>query len=193
MRKVVFIIPALLLVVILGFFTGYRLTPESAAQANFYVQDAQLVIKTETSIGEVFVYKKSNYYVTVAPQKRAFMWISRISFNTEGVDDKSDPVRLIGWFSTSTGTAMIVQSHDNSVAYVEAGTATNTKREYSNQDGIFVFNWSQAYNPLQDSEPAAYTVDGNKLYTYCYGKKLSTYRDVNELRWYTLDESQDIA
>jgi len=189
MRKVVFIIPALLLVVILGFFTGYRLTPESAAQANFYVQDAQLVIKTETSIGEVFVYKKSNYYVTVAPQKRAIMWISRISFNTEGVDDKSDPIRLIGWFSTSTGTVMIVQSHDDSVAYVEAGTATNAKTEYSNQDGIFVFNWSQAYNPLQDSEPAAYTIDGNKLYTYCYGKESSTYRDFNELRWYTLEES----
>lgn len=117
------------------------------------------------------------------------MWISRISFNTEGVDDKSDPIRLIGWFSTSTGTVMIVQSHDDSVAYVEAGTATNAKTEYSNQDGIFVFNWSQAYNPLQDSEPAAYTIDGNKLYTYCYGKESSTYRDFNELRWYTLEES----
>jgi hypothetical protein len=55
-------------------------------------------------------------------------------------------------------------------------------------DGIFVFSWA-AYNPLQDSEPAAYSNNGNKLYTYCYGKQSSAYIDLTELRWYAITES----
>lgn len=193
MKKTIFIITVLFLMTVVGLYIyGYRLTPEGAAQANISIGEAQLITKTKTSVGEVFVYKKDNYFITTASQKRAFMWISKNSFNTKDVDDKNDPVCLIGWISISSkaqcGTVMIVQSHDDRVAYIEAGTAINKKREYSDKDGIFIFNWTQAYNPLQNNEPEAYSYKGNKLHIYCYKRQSSNDIDIKGLRWYAMFE-----
>jgi hypothetical protein len=189
MKKAITIILALLIVTALGLFaSGYRLTAESAAKANSFIGDSQLVLKTDSYIGEVFVFKKSNYFITAAPQKRAFLWVSRVSFSTEYVDNKNDLVRLIGGFNisseTQNGAVMIVQSHDNRVAYIEAGAGVNKKREYGNQNGIFIFSWSQLNNQLYNSEPTAYSNSGDKLYIYSYPKQTPNYTDEKELRWY---------
>lgn len=196
MKKVVIRILVILvaLIAVFGgvFALGYRLNPESAARANNSIgNDAHLVIKlNSSSVGELFVFKKLNYYITTAPEKQGLFWISNINFTTQDIDDKNDLVRSIGWLSITTqtqrGTVMIVQSHDKRVAYIEAGTAPNKEIEHANKDGLFIFDWNQVYIPVQDSRPTAFSNSGKKLYIYSYSMKTPNYIDQKELRWYAV-------
>lgn len=186
-KKVLIVVVALLILILcISFISGYRFTSESAAKANYFVgNNSTLSIKVASSMGEVYVYKKNNYYITDCPQRYGFLWMSNISFNTQYINDKKDLVRSIGWFSeTSLGTVMIIQSNDKRVSYFESKdttTESNNQIEKVNDNGIAVFDFNNGSIP--NCKFFAYSSNGKILYTYGSDPSTPNYTDSKEIRW----------
>lgn len=190
----VFILSGLFIAVLSGLFIsaavflfwGFRFTPESAARANGSIgNNATLVEKADTAVGNVFVYKKSNYYITVVPHRQGLLWRSDTAFSTEDTDDKNDVVRTVGWYSTTNspkqGTVLIVQVKDAHVSKIVAGPDSDRVSKSVKSNQYAVFSWDKSYMGWQ-LNAAALAADGSKLYAEGYPPP-SNIIDQKEFRW----------
>lgn len=165
---------------------GYRLTPESAAKAHsFLPKTAHLAKEYRTSMGNVFIYRVENYYLTIVPQKVGPLWIARESVSSESINDKSDKVRTIGLYSSgrngSVGTIMVIDVQDDRVKYIEAGEEKQRIRKSVVPGKYVEFTWDKTF--LSDINAVALSEDGKELYRYNYGN-IANRTDTSELRWH---------
>ncbi len=170
---------------------GYRLTPESAAKVHsFLPKTAHLAKEYRTSMGNVFIYRVENYYLTIVPQKVGPLWIARESVSSESINDKSDKVRTIGLYSSGgngrIGMIMVVDVQDPRVKYIEAGEAVQRIRKSIVPGEYVEFAWDKAYFP-QDVNAIALSEAGDELYGYNYGNVIN-FIDTSELRWHIVQK-----
>lgn len=168
------------------FLSGYRLTPEAAARAHSFVgRDSALVLRANASVGETFVFKVKDYYVTVAPYRQGLFWLANFSSSTESIGDKADLVRTLGMYSvtgkTQSGTVWIIQSTDSRVAAIKVASKVSAFDE----NGVAILDWSTPLIP-KPSDISAIDSNGNTLYIYTDNDGLENTTDTSKTKWYKI-------
>lgn len=192
MRMIRILLPMAIIAVILSYMIGYRFTSESAAKAHSLLdKDAKLVQKIQSGMGDVYVYSNKDYYLTILPERQGLLYRASSSFTTEGIQDKSDKVRTIGWISSQvkkrSGTVMVIDILDDHVAYIEAGPESERVRKMTTEGGYLVFEWNSGYS-IQELNPEAFSEKGEKLYYYGYHPQMPNVQENKDLRWHKVPE-----
>ncbi len=190
MKKLFYFIFVFLLITVILFFSGYRFTARTAAEAHSLLnKGSKLVQIVKSNFGEVYIYKTNDYYLTIIPEKKGFLWLAPYSISTKDINDKNDSVRTIGWASSSgpyiLGTVLVVEVQDDNVAYIEAGPAIERVKKKVEKGKYIVFEWDKAYNS-HNINPIALSQDGTQLYMYGYDPATPNYLDQKELRWHKI-------
>jgi len=185
MKKLIIIIFVIILILVVLIASGYRLSAISAAKAHSFLdKNSVLVSEVSTNSGNVYIYKVSNYYLTIKPERNGFLWRAPISVTTKDVNDKEDKVRTIGWMSTTKKngpvTVVVVEVKDNEVAYIEAGLKSDRIKKEVNLNEYVVFVWETSFFN-KDIQPVALDKNGKVLYKY--GNLIDNHTDTRETRW----------
>jgi hypothetical protein len=185
LKKIRWIIPVFIVIIFFLHISGYRLTSKGAAEAHsFPNKNAVLVKVVDSKLGDVYVYRQNNYYLTILPLRYGFLWRASFNISTESEDDKGDKVRTIGTISytnkNGSMTVMVIDVKEKNVAYIEAGPKSNRVREKVKNNEYVVFTWDKAML-YYDVNPIA--ISGNGVNLYKYGDLIVGNTDTKQLRW----------
>lgn len=188
MKKLLLLIPIALIVFIFLYVSGYRFTAKSATEAHsFLKKDSTLIQKVESNLGELFVYKTKDYYITIVPEKIGLLFRASSNTTTQDINDKSDKIRTIGWasglYSDKSGTVMVIEVQDVRIAYIEAGSELQRIKKSVIKGENLIFEWDKRYF-VHEINPIAYSENGEKLYLYGYDPATPDFIDQKELRWH---------
>jgi len=190
MKKWKLLIPLLIVIVMIFFISGYRLTALSAAKSNsFLSRDAELMEKYDTGSSVIFLFKndKEEIYQTVHSEKSGVLFRSSASTY---IPYNSDKIQTVGGISVTTKndetTLLSVISYDEEVAYIEAGVEPYIERkEISKGERVsFLFPFSEQIDFLY---PTAFNKDGKKLYHYGYPKDTNVFNG-EDFKWHKFDD-----
>jgi len=186
-RKVLFVTTLLVVILLIMYMAGFRLSPEAAAKAHAFLEKDSLLVHTEeTSLGKVYVYVQDDYYLTIMPEKKFLLWRAPASVTTKGINDKNDLIRTIGSLSVTTDkgavTVMVINVKDDNVKYIEAGIELQRERQEVKKDKNVVFVWDKPYLYHQVN-PIALSGTGEILYKYQIPMNNASI-DQKELRWH---------
>ncbi|MBM6619605.1 hypothetical protein [Bacillus suaedaesalsae] len=190
MKKYSYLVLIVVVVVLLFLMiSGYRFTALSAANANsFLSNDAELMEEYTTSSYKIFLFKSDidKQYQSVLSEKFWLFYRSPLSTN---IPYSSDNIQTIGGISITTeddaATMLSVISHDDEVAYIEAGDEHHTERKNVTKGEriSFLFPFSQQIDHLHAT---AYNQNGKPLYYYGYPKSTNVFRS-EDLKWHKID------
>ncbi|ENH96919.1 hypothetical protein J416_08412 [Gracilibacillus halophilus YIM-C55.5] len=191
MKKWIFILPFIIIIIVILFFSGYRFTAFSAAKSHdFLPVDADVVEQHDIGSSVIYLFKsdEEEMYHTVLSEKKCFFYHSDVSTYTPF---RSGDIQTIGGIRYTTkdeeATMMSVISNDKEVAYIEAGAEPYTKKKKIKigEPITFLFSYSKPINQLN---AVATNKEGEELYYYGYPEN-ATHININEdLRWYKIDE-----
>lgn len=102
MKKWLFILLLIMVIIFILFFSGYRFTALSAAKShNFLPEDADLLEQHDIGSAIIFLFKsdKEEMYHTVLSEKKGFFYHSGVSTYTPFSSDK---IQTIGGISFRT-------------------------------------------------------------------------------------------
>jgi hypothetical protein len=172
------------------FLSGYRFTAKSAVEAHSFLNKGSTFVSVVKShLGDVYIYRVDDYYVTILPEKRGLLWVAPSSGSTKDINDKSDKVRTIGWVSYTSskisGTVMVIEVNDENVSFIEAGSTDERVKKKVEKGKCVVYEWNKAYYPHNVS-PVALSQNGSELYMYSYDPATPYFTDTKELRWYKI-------
>jgi hypothetical protein len=180
---------SMLFVIILIFqITGYRFTALSAAKSNSFVsKDFKVIEKFYAGPSAIFLFKsdEKELYRTVLSEKSGLFYRSSVSTY---IPYSSDAIQTVGGLSSSTDndafTLLSIESHDDEVAYVEAGVGSNLERRAINKRErvTFLLPFSKQIDQLNAT---AFNENGEKLYYYGYPKDTNILED---LKWHKVNE-----
>ncbi|QOR67326.1 hypothetical protein IM538_04080 [Cytobacillus suaedae] len=184
MKKWLFIVPLLVVIILIFMISGYRFTALSAAKSHaFLPADAELLEQHDTGSSVIVIFKsdKEEKYRTLLAEKKGMFYICRHSTFTPY---RSDSIQTFGGFSFITkndeASVFSVISYDEEVAYIEAGVEPNRERKEI-RTGVpvtFIFSYSKQLDQLN---PVATNKEGEELYYYGY---LNLYEDI---KWHKID------
>ncbi|WP_042202228.1 hypothetical protein [Paenibacillus camerounensis] len=183
-QTLIFIIIILLFV---GYLSGYRLTGLSAARANSFVpKDSVLLDTVDYSWGSIYIFDSPEKPVSAISTKTlGLMWSSRLSAYHYHSDD---PVQTIGGVSYGDSgeeaTVLSVLINDPEVSYIEAGPEGNRTKKEARIGEPLTFSWDEAFQ-LDRLSPQAFNNNGELLYEYKY--PVQTIIDPSKLKWYPVD------
>ncbi|MGV2942004.1 hypothetical protein AB5I83_20550 [Mesobacillus sp. LC4] len=189
MKKWIFFISLLIVIVLIFIISGYRFTALSSAKSNsFLSKDAELMEKYDTGTSVIFLFKsdKEEMYQTVHSEKSDVFFRSSVSTNIPYI---SDEIQTVGAISVTTendaATLLSVISYDEEVAYIEAGVEPNVERKaISKGERIsFLFPFSEQIDFLY---PTAFNKDGKKLYYYGYPKDTNVFKS-EDFKWHKIE------
>ena len=189
MKKWIFVIQLSAVIISIFFISGYRFTALSAAQNNaFLTKDVELIEQYNTGSSVIFLFEndEEEIYETILSEKSGvFFHRSSATY----IPDSSDKIKTIGAISftieSDSATLLSVISHDEEIAYVEAGVEPNIKRKEINtgERVDFLFPFSEQIDFLH---PSAFNKAGNKLYYYGYPKETNVWKS-EDLKWHKID------
>ncbi len=189
MKKWKLLIPLLIVIVMIFFISGYRLTALSAAKSNsFLSKDAELMEKYDTGSSVIFLFKndKEEIYQTVHSEKSGVLFRSSASTY---IPYNSDKIQTVGGISVTTKndatTLLSVISYDEEIAYIETGVEPNIERKaISEGERIsFLFPFSEQIDFLY---PTAFNKDGKRLYHYGYPKDTNVFNG-EDFKWHKIE------
>lgn len=189
MRKWIFVIPLLMVIISIFLISGYRFTALSAAQNHaFLSKDAELMEQYNTGSSTIFLFKsdEEETYHTVLSEKAGMFFRSSASTYIPYSSDKIQTVGGISFITDNDATTLLsVISHDEEVSYIEAGVEPNVKREKINKGEriSFLFQFSEQIDSLY---PVAFNKDGKKLYYYGYPKDTNVFNG-EDFKWHKID------
>ena len=190
MKKLKFIIPVLIVIMLIYFLGGYRFTALSAAKSNVYLpKDAQLMEQYDSDSSVIFLFKsdKEKMYRTVLAEKKAFFYQSRLSTY---IPYNSDEIQTVGGISYTTKNNMAsllsVISYDEEVAYIEAGIEPYRESKEIKKGELTTFLFS-TNNQIDQLHAVATNKEGEALYYYGYPKNAPTINLNKDLKWYKID------
>lgn len=192
MKKLFLLVATTVLVFIFITISGYRFTAKGAVKAHpFLEKDSKLVEMVKSKYSDVYVYSVKDYYLTIVPQKKGFLWVAPSSNTTKDINDKNDKVRTIGWDSYSHSSklmiVMVVEVLDDKVFYIEAGPESDRIKKKVENGKYIIFEWEKAYF-VHDVNPIALSESGDKLYMYGYNPLTPNFLDGKELRWHRIQD-----
>jgi len=178
--------------VIYLYFSGYRFSPKQAADSHAFAyleKEAPVVSEVDVGWGHVYVYKCSDYHLTVMAIKNGFLWRAPASVSTKYTNDKNDSIRTIGWMSYTNNekekaTILVIENQDEDVAFIEAGKEFERNIKNAGKGEIVTFVWNEALFQ-QDIKPVALSKDSRELYRYGYPLGTTQFRD-QDLKWYSI-------
>jgi hypothetical protein len=188
--KAHFISIVFLVLVLYLYISGYRFTPRQAANAHCFLErDSQVISEVDVGWGYAYIYKVSDYYLTVMATKIGFLWRAPISSHTKDVNDKNDKIRTIGWMSYTNSekekaTILVVENKDENVAFIEAGKETQRNKKNIVNGKLVTFVWDEALFS-HDINPVALAKDNIELYRYGYPLGTTIHRDT-DMKWYSI-------
>jgi hypothetical protein len=191
MKKLILITPFLFLIIFIVFIGSYRFTALNAAKSHsFLSKDAELMEQYETDSSVIFLFRNNEeeIYQTVLSEKSGVLFRGSVSTN---IPYSSDKVQTVGGISATTEndavTFLTVISHDEDVAYIQAGVEPNVERKaISKGERIsFLFPFSEQLDFLY---PTALNKDGKKLYYYGYPKDTNVFKS-GDYKWHKIDEN----
>lgn len=183
-------ITCLVLVSLSLYWGGYRTNGLNAARANSFVpKDAILVDQVNYDWGNVYIFNSKEKYVTAISNKKCgFLWLSRYSTYVFHNSD-TDPVRTVGGVTVADGderaTVYTAVVTDPEVAWLEVGPEGYKQRKNVVLRETMTFSWETSLNWLE-LKPKALNEEGKVLYEYTFARP--NYTDINELRWYPVEE-----
>lgn len=189
MKKRFTLIICLVLMVCL-YFSGYRFTPKQAADSHAFLEKgAQVISEVDVGWGYAYIYKVSDYHLTVLSIKSGFLWRAPVSTHIKDVNDKDDSIRTIGWMSFTNNekeraTILVIENKDENVAFIEAGKESERNKKSVRKGELVTFVWDEALF-LHNIEPVALSSDNNKLYRYGYPLG-TTYLSDQDVKWHSV-------
>lgn len=182
-----FLLMICLLLMMYLYFIGYRLTPKQAADSHAFLEEgAQVVSEVDIGWGYAYIYKASDYHLTVLAIKKGFLWRAPASTRIKDVDDKNNNIRTIGWMSFTNNekeraTILVIENKDENVAFIETGKESERKMKSVAKGEIVRFVWDEALF-IHNIKPVALSNDNSKLYRYGYPLR-TTHFKVQDLKW----------
>ncbi|RHW43317.1 hypothetical protein D1B31_01210 [Neobacillus notoginsengisoli] len=189
MKKWIFVIPMLIVIIMIYFISGYRFTALSAAKSNaFLSKDAELMEEYDTGSSAVFLFKndEEKIYQTVLSERSGLFFRSSASTNTPYSSDKIQTIGGISFTSEKdAGTLLSVISYDEEVAYIEAGIEPNIERKEINKGEriSFLFPFGEQIDFLY---PTAFNKDGKKLYYLGYPNDTNILKN-EDFKWHKIE------
>lgn len=190
MKKLRFVVPAIIVIVFIYFISGNRLSALGAAKSTpFIAKDAELMEKFNTNSSIIFLFKsdKQKIYQTILTEKSGLFFRSSASTDTPYSTDKIQTVGGISFTSEKDeATLLSVISYDEEVAYIEAGVEFNIERKEINKGEriSFLFPFSEQIDFIN---PTAFNKDGKKLYYFGYPKDINVIKS-EDLKWHKIEE-----
>lgn len=186
-------------VVLILFFSGYRLSGLDAAKAhlsglyatkaNFDVENhAEPFGEIDMGWGKVYLFNTVNGPRTVGCYKTGVLW--RCPVSIWFYNYSTEAVQTVGWMSWTNGeneqvTVMAVQTIDPRVSFIETGQPSERIQKNISIGTPTIFNWSNAMSGYS-LNPVALAPDGHILYEYRYPKNTTAHRS-EDYRWYPVD------
>lgn len=113
-------------------------------------------------MGQVYVFKQNDYYMTILPLRYGFLWRSPFVCSTESINHRKDKIRTIGTMSYTSKngsiTLLIVDVKDKNVVYIEAGPKKNIVRQMVTNNNYIDFVWDKVMH-YYDANPIAITLE----------------------------------
>ncbi|AST91896.1 MULTISPECIES: hypothetical protein [Sutcliffiella] len=194
MRRFKVLIPLFIVVIIYLFFSGYRITPLSAANAfPLLPKDAELVEEMKISTTPIFVYKseEENQYVSVTSEKNGVFYRSTQS---TFVPIRTDSLQTVGLMNfrnkDGEGTYFSVLSTDEEVFYIEVGIDPDVIRKEI-RAGESVSFYLSSFEVINFLYPTAYNKDGKPLFYYGIPKNAPTYTP-EDIKWHEIIEAEKL-
>lgn len=188
MKKRIFVIPLLIVIILIFLISGYSFTALSAAKSNVSLsKDAELMEQYDTGSTAIFLFKsdKEEIYQTVLSEKTGVFFRSNASTY---LPYSSDEIQTVGGISVindnDAATLLSVVSYDEEVAYIEAGIEPNVERKEINKGErvSFLFPFGEQINFLY---PTAFNKDGKKLYYYGFPKDTNVFNG-EDFKWHKI-------
>lgn len=174
------------------YLSGYRFNSRQAADAHAYdilEKGAQVISKVDVGWGHAYIYKSSDYYLTVMAEKKGFLWRAPVSVNINTIDYKNDSIRTIGSMIYSNNedkkaTILVIENQNENIAFIEAGKQFDRYQKNVTKGELIIFVWNEALFQ-HDINPIAFSKDGMEIYRYGYPLGTNQFRD-QELKWYSI-------
>ncbi|MCD5324341.1 MULTISPECIES: hypothetical protein [Pontibacillus] len=188
MKKwILLLIPVVLLITFYKVYAdGYRVTALGAAKSNHFIaDDVSLIDHYKLGSDDVYLFKsdKKEEYQTASATKSGFLYTSRVLVYWPYHEDE---IETVGWLSSSSGTLLSVVSHDEDVAYIEAGNGTNRKRIETEKGKRITFTFTPK-NRSNNLNPVAYNKEGEKLYYYGFPETNTPHQSTKDIKWHKVD------
>lgn len=181
-------ITSIVIVFIIGYWSGYRFDGVSAARANSFVpKDAKLIDQVDYDWGGIYIFNSPEKPITAISIKNfGLLWSSRSSVYYYHNDD---PIKTIGGASLANpkekATVISVLVADPDVSYLEIGPQGSRLRKEVTTEKPITFSWNSPYQ-LDKLTPQAFTKNGELVYEYRY--TITNHTKAEDLRWYSTKE-----
>ena len=175
----------MILCVVIFIFSGYRLTPLSAAKANpFVTNDFEFVDKYENDSSSFYLFKSDakKEYMTVHVNKKRFIYHSNTSTS---IPYSTDLLQTIGGMSiryeNKEATLFVVLSKDEKVTSIGIETEYSDERKNvtKGEPIYFLLPYSKQIDQLN---AIANDKDGNELYYYGWNEG----NILRDLKWHKI-------
>lgn len=169
-----------ILMIVLLYSAGYRLTGLQAAKEHFEVgRDAQLIGQERYDWGNIYIFNTPKGYRTAISERFGLLWSAKNAFY---MFENSDLIKTIGWANNEKATLYAVEVTDEKVAYIEIGTGADRIRKNISGTIPVIFSWNKPIR-WNDFNGIAYSKEGEPIYEYRYPKDTNFIKH-EDLRWY---------
>lgn len=174
--------------VVAGFLHNgqYKLDPLQAARSGAQIgNDASLLGQVEYAWGKIYLFRTTQGPKSVLVTNTAFLWQNQ---GIMSVKENADQVKTLCWQRIVSGysheaTVLAVESSDNKVSFIEAGSGTKRVKKSIKPGTPAIFSWDKALE-LTEVNACALSSEGKVLYEYRYPRK-KTAVTPDDLRWYS--------
>ncbi|NBI28630.1 hypothetical protein [Chengkuizengella marina] len=189
MKKWKFVIPMIVVIILIYFFIGYRLSALGAAKNHtFLSKDAELMEEYDTGSTSIFLFESDDeeMYRTVLVEKLGLLFRSR---HSTFINYNSDNLQTVGAISftmeNDAATFLSIVSNNEEVAYIEAGVEPYIERKEIKK-GERIFFLFPFMKQIDFLNPMAFDEFGNKLYYYGYPKNTNVFKS-EDLKWHKIE------
>ncbi len=188
--KVCYLFIICFILVLYLYFIGYRFNPKQAADSHAFLEKGSKAIsEVDVGWGRAYIYKTSDYYLTVMAIKSGFLWRAPVSINTKNIDDKNDSIKTIGWMSYTNNekekaTILVIENQSEDIVFIEAGKEFERYKRNVVKGDLVTFVWNEALFQ-HDINPIAFSKEGRELYRYRYPLGTNQFRE-QDLKWHNI-------
>lgn len=151
------------------YIMGYRITPLHAARKHFaFDTSSSLVCTIDFGWITVFVYKTGkDQYLNIFVEKHGLLYRSSTAIpQATSRDEQLNMISISNYTSNRNAcTFLVAQSHDEEVAFIEAGPPSDRIRGQPSENQLIVLKWNSYIN-IDHLDPVALSTNGNILYRY---------------------------
>lgn len=193
MKKLNWLLPILLVLIVFYFISGYRFTALNAAESNSSLMEgSKLIDRFEQDAFTLFIFEneENQIYQTVLAEKKGIFYDSQIS---SYYPYYNDPIKLVGGMSVGTENIefsfISAVSRDEEIAYIEAGIEPDIERKEVSVDERVYFYLDEMVQ-ITSLNPVAYNEQGEALYYFGYPEGENNLK-IEDFRWHEVEEGQD--